>query len=322
MKLSIVIALYNTEAYIERCIRSIYNQNELSIDEYEVFVINDGSTDEGQKIVEKLQAEFSNIRLVNKENGGQSTARNIGFDLATGNYFFCLDSDDFVDANALTKALNYCEQRNLDMLPIFYRRFSESYEQLPERTDNYPIIDEVITGGDFMNRFVVSGSMWRYFYKTSVLRDNNLQLTEGIYHEDEEFIVKFLSYSKKISYQRHLVYNHIVRANSTVNKKDKKHRIRLLNDLSSVINSLDKHRDDFKKDSSEYIGISKKVEQLTVSIFLRMKADKLNFEEAEYFVANLYQVGLFPIQIKNLSINFKLAAKLLNNRLLRRLYYR
>src|SRR5690606_38271748 len=230
MKLTIIIALYNTEQYIEKCIRSVYLNNKLPLSNFEIIVINDGSTDKSQNIVENLQIEYSNIILINKENGGQSSARNRGFAIARGEYIFCLDSDDFVEAFVLIEALEYCLKNNLDMFPIFYKRYTESNELLPVRKDNYPIINKPITGGEFPNNFVVSGSMWRYFYKTSIIKENNLYLTEGIYHEDEESIIKFLSYSKRISDSKFLVYNQIIRSAATDNRQNKDHRIKVLND--------------------------------------------------------------------------------------------
>lgn len=321
MKLSIIIALYNTETYIEKCIRSIYEQNTLPFEDFEVIVINDGSTDNGGVIVERLQNEYPNTQLFNKENGGQSTARNIGFERAKGTYIFCLDSDDSVNAKEMIYALEYCIKENLDMLPVFYQRYDENFELLKEKKDNYPIIDHPITGGDFMNKFVVSGSMWRYFYKTSIIKAHHLYLTEGIYHEDEEFIIKFLSYTKKIAYQKHQVYNHVVRSNSTVNNKNKQHRKKLLKDLVVVIKHLNTHRDKFDTISEEYVGISKKIEQLLVSVFFRMKKDKLPYKETKYFVEQLKMIGLYPIRIKILGIKFKLAAKVFNSTFLRKQYY-
>src|SRR5690606_2197423 len=261
MKLSIIIALYNTEKYIEKCLRSIYLNNQLPLNEYEVIVINDGSSDKSREIVEELLIEFSNIILLNKENGGQSSARNRGFSIAKGEYIFCLDSDDSVEARKMVNALNYCKDKSLDMLTIFYQRFTEENYLLPSKKDIYPIIDKPITGGQFLNKFGISGCMWRYFYKTSIIKDNELYLTEGIYHEDEEFIIKFLSYTKRIAYQRHLVYNHLVRSDSTVNKKNKPHRIKLLKDILTVIKHLNLHKDNFKDNEQVYNGISKKIEQ-------------------------------------------------------------
>src|SRR5690554_1785104 len=126
MKLTIIIALYNTEQYIEKCIRSVYLNNKLPLSNFEIIVINDGSTDKSQNIVENLQIEYSNIILINKENGGQSSARNRGFKIAKGKYIFCLDSDDFIVAPEMVEALSYCMEKNLDMLPLFYQRYTEN----------------------------------------------------------------------------------------------------------------------------------------------------------------------------------------------------
>jgi len=321
MKLSIIIAMFNTELYIEKCIRSVFMDSLIPKNDYEVIVINDGSTDSSRNIVEGLMSEFQNLTLINKENGGQSSARNIGFNLAKGKYIFCLDSDDFVDAGPLADALNYCIKNDLDMLPIFNRTFDESYIEIKGKEDIYPVLEKPISGAKFMKKFVVSGSMWRYFYKVSIFRDNNLLLTEGIYHEDEEFIVKFLSYVKKIAYRRHLVYNHLVRHNSTVNKKNKEHRVKLLNDLITVLNHLNIHRDKFSKISEEYAGITKKVEQLNISIFLRMKKDELNYEEIKPFVDKLKDLNLYPINVPNLDFKFKMAARMFNTKLFNKIYF-
>src|SRR5690606_20352778 len=295
MKLSIIIALYNTEKYIEKCIRSVYVANTMSIEEFEVLVINDGSKDNSETIVKRLQNEFANLQLITKENGGQSTARNIGFKKARGKFLFCLDSDDSLNAKVLINALEYAIHTELDMLPIFFQRFDENGIKLNEKRDNYPLLHIPITGPEFLCKYVISGSMWRYLYKTSIVHENNLYLTEGIYHEDEEFIVKFLSYSTRIAYQRHYVYNHIVRGDSTVNKKERKHRIKLLNDLLVVVENLSIHRTLFLKDSFEYRGISKKLEQLIITIFLRLKNEGFEYKDVQFFIDRLISLGLYPI---------------------------
>lgn len=323
MKVSIVIALYNTETYIEKCIRSVYLENTLPLSEFEVIVINDGSTDRSRAIVEDLQREYINLHLINKENGGQSTARNIGFRRAKGKYLFCLDSDDWINIKEFEKALDYLYKNNLDILPVFFQVYTEHLKVLPMKKDNYSLINDIsISGGEFMNRFTISGSMWRYFYKTSIIRDNSLYLIEGVYHEDEDFVIKFLSYSNKIRYGRHKVYNYVIHNSSTVNKKDKCHRIRLLYDLISVVASLRSHREQFVKSSLEHKGISKKIEQLLVSIFLRMKSDNLTYPETRQFVKKLKSLNLYPIIIKESNIKFRLAAFLFNVDLYNRFYYK
>src|SRR5690606_20641572 len=320
MNVSVIIALYNTEKYVEKCITSVL-ESPLNRNDYEIIVINDGSTDNSQEIVESLQNEYSNILLINKQNGGQSTARNLGFEIAKGEYIYCLDSDDFINGIAFNEALDYAIANNLDMLPIHYTTLNENYELVDQKPDNYEITSELITGGDFMNKFVVSGTMWRYFYKTSIIREHRLSLLEGVYHEDEEFVVRFLSRSKKIAYKRHNVYNYIKRQNSTVNNKNIAHRLKLIDDLITVVSSLDTHSKRFETNSLEYIGIVKKKEQLLVSIFFRMKSDKLSKNQVESKIKILKEAKLFPLELNYQFFKFKIAAFLFNKKVFRNLYF-
>lgn len=313
MKLSIIIALYNTEKYIEKCIRSIYDKNSLSIDSFEVIVINDGSTDEGPSIVEKLQEEFSNIQLINKENGGQSTARNIGFDVAKGEYIFCLDSDDSIEAERIQELLEVCYSFDLDLLGINFIRVSESGALLPRGKEYYSETPNVQTGGEFLNIYTISGAMCMYFYRTSIIKDNNLRLIEGIYHEDEEFVVQFLSHANRVKYVDVHFYNYLIRQTSTINKINIEHRIKLLNDIISVVKSLENRLLTVDKNTIVYSGIAKKKEQLLISVFLRMRTEKIPKNEVYEIISLLKSEKLYPITVKYANYKFKLATIFLNN---------
>ena len=256
MKLSVVIAVYNTELYLEKCIQSVL-KSPLSENDYEIIVINDGSTDKSQLIVENIMRENANIKLINKKNGGQSTARNVGFQLAKGDYIFCLDSDDYIDGELFSLALNYACENDLDMFPIQFIKVSENNEILLFR-DTYRELSSIITGAEFMNRFVISGAMARYFYKTEIIKKNNLKLIEGIYHEDEEFVIRFLTFVKRITYSKTPVYYYLYRKSSTVNNTNFEHRRKLLNDLLLVIDSLDELANNKTQDVLTINGIEKK----------------------------------------------------------------
>lgn len=320
MELSIIIALYNTEKYIKKCIESIYENNNLDTDIFEVIVINDGSQDDSPKIVRELQNNYTNLILLNKENGGQSSARNIGFKRAQGKYIFCLDSDDYVNSFELEKALYFCVEEKLDLLPINLMKYNENQEQLTVNKDNYEVLNEAIDGGEFLTRYVTYGSMCRYIYKKSIIDNNNLYLTEGIYHEDEEFVIKFISYCNLVSYKSHLVYHQIVRSNSTTKNKNIKHRTKLLKDLTIVLVNLNAHRSNFKKDSLEYIGVSKKIEQLLISMFLRMRKDKISKNDKIQIIKQLTSNKLLPIEIEYSNLKFKIFSFFVNVLLSLRLY--
>ena len=104
MLLSIIIPLYNCAAYVERCILSIYDQG-LNNQDFEVIVINDGSTDGGEKIVEKLARTCTNLILLSQENKGLSAVRNRGVEVARGRYVEFLDADDYLIPCGMSRLL-------------------------------------------------------------------------------------------------------------------------------------------------------------------------------------------------------------------------
>uniref|UniRef100_UPI0030DB473E glycosyltransferase family 2 protein n=1 Tax=uncultured Imperialibacter sp. TaxID=1672639 RepID=UPI0030DB473E len=99
MKLSIIVPVYNVEEYLERCVRSLEDQD-IPRSDYEIIVVNDGSPDNSKEVVERLQRELSNIILINQENQGVSMARNAGIDRASGEYLVVVDPDDYVAPNS------------------------------------------------------------------------------------------------------------------------------------------------------------------------------------------------------------------------------
>lgn len=110
-KVSVIIPVYNTEKYISFAIESVLKQ---TLDSIELIVINDGSKDNSKAIIEKYKAD--NVIIINKENEGSGIARNIGIDNAKGKYVFFLDSDDYLDKNALETMYNIAEQNNIGIV--------------------------------------------------------------------------------------------------------------------------------------------------------------------------------------------------------------
>lgn len=311
MKLSIITPLYNTEKYIERCIRSVYTNNPLPIDDFELIIINDGSTDGSRHVVEQLQQEYANIQLINKENGGQSTARNIGFELAKGEYIFCLDSDDWIDAKELHKALNYTKEHNLDMLPIYFSGVSEKGEVIERKKDNYEKSRNILTGPEFLNKYIISGTMWRYLYKTDIIIHNNLRLLEGVFHEDEEFVIRFLTHVNRIGYQQHLVYYYLQRSDSTVNKRDEAHRVKLLFDLTRVCDSLTEIIDE-STDKLTRKGVRRKLQQIVLVIFIHLYKQNIKSDNKDAIIKRLIEKEHFPLKYNELSYKQKVACFAIN----------
>ena len=107
MRLSIIIPMYNVSLYVEKCVRSCLRQD-IPYSEYEIILVNDGSTDNTLDIVQSIAREYPNIHIVDQENAGLSIARNVGLSKAAGEYVWFIDSDDWIEDNILSVVLEQC----------------------------------------------------------------------------------------------------------------------------------------------------------------------------------------------------------------------
>ncbi|UPO87341.1 glycosyltransferase family A protein [Niallia sp. Man26] len=119
--ISVIVPIYNVEAYVARCINSIKNQSYQNI---QILAINDGSTDNSLSILENIGNDDSRIEIINKENGGQASARNLGISIAKGKYFMFVDSDDFLEENAIQECINVLTNKQCDLVIFDYYNFN------------------------------------------------------------------------------------------------------------------------------------------------------------------------------------------------------
>ena len=113
MKVSVIVPVYNVEKYLAKCLDSLINQEFFN---YEIIVVNDGSTDNSQEIIEEYAKRYDIIKDVFKKNGGLSSARNYGLEKASGKYITFVDSDDYVDENMYLKMYEKAKSGNFDIV--------------------------------------------------------------------------------------------------------------------------------------------------------------------------------------------------------------
>lgn len=198
--LSIIIPVYNVEPFVEKCIRSCEAQD-ITKNEYEIVIVNDGSKDNSLEVVNHLANEFPNIRVFSQPNAGLSAARNTGMREAKGEYYMFVDSDDWIAENCLGLLTERLRTERPDALAICaadvingknYRRVSYS--------DEAPI-----AGCDLLARGVspcAPFSIW----SADFFRRYNLTFFCGIFHEDSEFTPRAYYFAEKVSFTNELVY--------------------------------------------------------------------------------------------------------------------
>ena len=194
LKLSIIVPVYNVESTLRRCVDSLINQG-LSTKEYEVILVNDGSTDHSSDIAIELKDKYENVILLTQENQGLGGARNTGIEAAQGEFITFVDSDDYIKENKLASLINICIEQNLDVLRFKKLFISFSGEELPNKLSGI-IFNHVYSGKEAFCSFV--GSACASIFRTSIFKDNGLFFTKGITQEDVEFTTRFFTKVKRV----------------------------------------------------------------------------------------------------------------------------
>ena len=168
LKLSIIIPVYNVEPYIAKCLDSCLHQD-IPTDEYEIIVVNDGSPDNSVVIVKDYMQRYLNVRLVNRDNGGLSAARNTGLKEAKGEYVWFVDSDDWIEPYVLKHLTDKAYKDKLDVLCFNLQlAFPDGH------TEHYNVSAEkecVYHGTDFICKVGMPPAAWAALYKHDFLEN-------------------------------------------------------------------------------------------------------------------------------------------------------
>ena len=211
-----IVPVYNVQDYLEECVDSICNQTE-PFDE--VILVNDGSTDNSQKICEKYCEEYDYISLINQENAGLSEARNIGLKTAKGQYVMYIDSDDCIDLNTVKRLKKEIVKTIYDA--VFFSASIKSDLGIAEAASYY-VRDNVLCGMDmtgveffskaFPSNYIVSACL--AIYKRSFLLDNEIFFEKGLYFEDNDFHLRVCMMAHTVKCLHEAYYIRRYRANS------------------------------------------------------------------------------------------------------------
>lgn len=239
MKFSVVVPVYNVEAYLTDCLKSLLTQD---FADFEVICVNDGSTDHSREILSEWESKLPQMKVIDRANGGLSAARNTGLAAATGDYVVFVDSDDWVESSMLSRLAE--ETRDEDMLCYACRKSDSGTTDtlLPERTDGWSYYNRHA----LEHREVAFVCVWQRCYRREFLIDNSLYFREGILHEDNEFTPRACLYAKSIKVIPDVLYNYRVRPGSimtTRGLRSKESLITIGNELSELFsneNGIDK----------------------------------------------------------------------------------
>ena len=304
--LSIAVPAYNVEKYIERCL-STFVDNKI-LDELEVIIINDGSTDQTETIVKEFVRLYPNtFKLVTKDNGGHGSAVNTGIEYATAKYFRVVDGDDWVDTKELIKCIEQLKKRDTDIVSMHYHRVDMSTGEITPVEEKNIEYEKVYTFKELKveDRYFTLASTC---FKTELLKSLDFKLQENTYFVDVEYIIMPLLKVQTVMFLDLYVYKYFVgNVNQSINidnmVKRYKHHERVIKSCVEFI-KLNKIEETHKK----YIyNILKKVIYTHYSILLiynsdKQKGQKLALEFDQYLKnKNLELYKDFYKEFRNMS---------------------
>lgn len=305
--ISVIIPVYNTEKYLERCLQSVLRQ---TYSNTEIICVNDGSTDNSGDILEKYASADKRIKIIKQKNQGQSAARNIAMQKANGDYIFFVDADDFIHPQTLEILLTAAIKENASIVATIDTKHYQSgiidIEKLQYATHRNPLLHIL--------QNEASGSViWNKLYKRDLIQ--NRPFINGIYFEDWPWITCLFADIKTYTTVPYALYGYNTENASTMRSG---FTIRKINDFAVGINAVAEY---FKKQRYQYlwpivrkIRIGASLRHLINAVYHNRNRQKQLDEFLFLKLKELHKQGCFYYHELRFKVLMRLAKIWLRNR--------
>lgn len=199
MEFSIIVPVYNVEKYLIECVDSLLSQ---TFKDFELILVDDGATDNSGAICDEFVKKDARVKVIHKENGGLSDARNKGFSVAQGKYVIFIDSDDYISTNEFLEKIYQKTQKGIDIICYKFKKYFEDTKTFSKCSFEIPEMQNCYDFANNINKLVENDafycSVWTKAVKTSILRDNEICFEKGLLGEDQEWYYHVLLKAKSI----------------------------------------------------------------------------------------------------------------------------
>ncbi|RAS82293.1 glycosyltransferase family 2 protein [Priestia endophytica] len=272
-EVSIIVPVYNTEKYLERCLTSIINQSFTNI---EIIVLNDGSTDKSEEKILEFSKVDSRIKYYKHENMGLGPTRNRGINVAKGHYLSFIDSDDFIELDMIESLYNKIIENKADIACCeMYLYINETNKKIRKKLNDTTITLEKNNKEEFYRDFyfdrLYSHNACDKLYKVSLIRENNIKFGDNnrIFAEDNFFQIQLLQCANVITFVNRPLYNYYMRPGSLMNSYKENLVQRHLTMVNDLANSKMLEKD---------LPLMKKV--LSILVFDALVAEAINIVQS------------------------------------------
>lgn len=341
-KLSFIVPVYNVAPYLRKCVDSLLAQD---YDNYEIILVDDGSTDESPQICDEYVAPslsaagtspFSEadhsiipIRVIHQENGGLSAARNKGIKAAKGNYLCFVDSDDYWQPNVLGSLMAQVERENLDVLRFDYQNvrvadgvqctvYGVEYEVFQPYKHQHQMDSQhaIVDGETYLNtRMGYACYAWQFILRRDLIytvhhtpyTENNALFSKGLHFEDVDWLPRMMLRAKRVNSTQTIVYNYFWREGSITLTQGNKEKIR--KNVEDQMYIIEQYKDYLEHHPS--CSWLKNMQSNMVVGVLTTVAQSF-YSERNKYIDRLKNLNVFPLSIADQGKTYKRRAILVN----------
>lgn len=300
MRLSIVVPTYNVENFLANCLNSLLHQD-LAYDQYEILVINDGSTDKSAAIADSYAQKYEPIRVIHQANQGLSGARNTGIKEAVGKYIYFIDSDDYIARDCLGFLLDLMDRNKLELLGLNELETNHlDIHNSSNLEESKSSEIEISDGISYVAKNNYINNAWWYIINREYLTDLNIKFPLGRYVEDANFTATLLTSTNRMAFLPLDFYRYYLRPGSIMRKKNIDHIRKLLSDYElnikdfiPLINKLEQSNHPLADDCLSRV----RTRQESFAFFLLIKAIRygIPLKEILQITERLKRLGVYPI---------------------------
>lgn len=286
--LSVIVPVYNVKDYLGKCVESLLRQD---FNDYELILVDDGSTDGSGDLADKMAAADSRIKVIHQANAGLGEARNCGVRASEGEFVQFVDSDDWIEENSLPALVGKMRKDSLDVLRFAYRNVTEGGEPFEPYKERSPFIDyddKVCDGPSFLNERLGYACYAVQFMIRRTLLDGCL-FRSGMYFEDTDWTPRLLLKTARVTSTDRIIYNYRLRSGSITQAASLDRRRKLLEDSLTLIDLLK----ETSKESPDHRWFEGMIAHVAVSII--DMAGTVFWKERGRILQRLEELDIFPL---------------------------
>lgn len=303
-EITVIVPVYNVEKYLGKCLDSILSQ---SFSNIEIICVNDGSTDNSRKILQDYKNKDSRIIILDKKNGGLSSARNAGLNIARGKYISFVDSDDWIENDMLELMYSSMENLNTDISICQVHQFDESKQKIDDSNPYYTL---EYFNSSFDNRsfsyletksFIMDVCVmaWNKLYRRSFLDSLNARFPDGKIFEDGPFFFSIFFNTKKVNIVRKFLYNYRINRKGSIIEKGGRQFLDIIDVVELMFDNVKKLSEEdsdiieqfCKKKVEDFIYRFENIEPKYKKAFAKKLKEKSSLTNEKYFKENMLKGG-------------------------------